>query len=52
MNKLKEEIKEYAKKLGADIVGIADVERFKNAPLRMSPKNCCFFRCLFTKSEV
>jgi epoxyqueuosine reductase len=38
MNKLKKEIKEYAKKLGADIVGIADVERFKNAPLRMSPK--------------
>lgn len=34
---LTKEIKEYAKKLGADIVGIADVDRFKNAPKRMSP---------------
>ncbi|MCM8766950.1 MAG: hypothetical protein NC901_02670 [Candidatus Omnitrophica bacterium] len=39
MNKeLTEKIKEYAKNLGADIVGIADISRFKNAPLRMSPK--------------
>ncbi|HOM26897.1 MAG TPA: hypothetical protein PKV21_05260, partial [bacterium] len=36
--KLTEEVKKYAKKIGADIVGIADVERFKNAPERMSPK--------------
>lgn len=27
-----------AKELGADMVGIAPVERFKGAPLRMSPK--------------
>ncbi|MEK6647071.1 MAG: hypothetical protein AABY84_10410, partial [Candidatus Firestonebacteria bacterium] len=35
---LTEEIKKEAVKLGADIVGIAPVERFKNAPLRMSPQ--------------
>jgi len=36
--KLTEEVKNYARKLGADLVGIAPVERFKNAPLKMSPK--------------
>ena len=36
--KLTEEVKRYAKSLGVDMVGIAPVERFKNAPLRMSPK--------------
>lgn len=36
--RLTSEVKDYAKKLGADLVGIAPVERFKNAPLRMSPK--------------
>lgn len=36
--KLTEKVKKYAKELGADIVGISNVERFKNAPLRMSPK--------------
>lgn len=35
---LTKKIKEYAKKLGADIVGIASIDRFKSAPLRMSPK--------------
>ena len=37
MKKMNEEIKRYAMSLGADIVGIAPVERFKNAPLKMSP---------------
>ncbi len=36
--KLTENVKNMQKKLGADFVGIANVERFKNAPLRMSPK--------------
>jgi len=34
----KEEGKNYARKLGADLVGIASAERFKNAPLKMSPE--------------
>ena len=34
--KLTEEVKNYSKELGADSVGIAPVERFKNAPLEMS----------------
>ncbi len=38
MNELKEEIKKYAKKLGADIVGIAPVSRWKKAPVEHSPK--------------
>ncbi len=38
MDRLTKEVKEYAKKCGADLIGIAPVERFKNAPLRMSPK--------------
>ncbi|MCM8807075.1 MAG: hypothetical protein ABIM58_02950 [candidate division WOR-3 bacterium] len=36
---LTKEVKEYAKKLGADIVGIGSIERFKNAPKRMSPED-------------
>ncbi|HEX68530.1 MAG TPA: epoxyqueuosine reductase, partial [bacterium] len=36
--KLTEEVKNYARRLGADLVGIAPVERFKNAPLKMSPQ--------------
>lgn len=32
------EVIKKAKELGADMVGIAPVERFKGAPLRMSPK--------------
>ena len=35
---LTEEIKQRARELGADLVGIAPIERFKNAPLRMSPQ--------------
>ena len=31
-------VKEYAQSQGADLVGIAPVERFKEAPLRMSPQ--------------
>lgn len=31
-------VKAKARALGADLVGIAPVERFKNAPLRMSPQ--------------
>ncbi len=38
MKKLTEKIKNLAKKAGADFVGIAPIERFKNAPLRMSPQ--------------
>ncbi|HON04786.1 MAG: Epoxyqueuosine reductase [candidate division TA06 bacterium ADurb.Bin131] len=38
MKNLTEQVKDYAKTLGADFVGIAPVERFKNAPLRMSPQ--------------
>ncbi|MBN1444540.1 MAG: hypothetical protein JW957_00335 [Candidatus Omnitrophica bacterium] len=33
-----EEVLKKAKELGCDLAGIAPVERFKNAPLRMSPK--------------
>ena len=35
---LTEEVRNYAKDLGVDLFGIAPVERFKNAPKRMSPK--------------
>jgi epoxyqueuosine reductase QueG len=35
---MREMVIEKAKELGADIVGIAPVERFKNAPVRMSPQ--------------
>jgi len=37
MNKLTVELKEYANQLGADFTGIASIERFRDAPLRMSP---------------
>jgi len=36
--KLTDEVKKLAKKLGAEIVGVASVERFKNAPLMHSPQ--------------
>ena len=35
---LTQTILQYAKGLGADLVGVAPVERFHGAPLRMSPK--------------
>lgn len=35
---LTEEVKKLAKKLGAEMVGVASVERFKNAPLMHSPQ--------------
>jgi epoxyqueuosine reductase QueG len=38
MAELTEQIKQRAKELGADLVGIAPIERFQNAPLRMSPQ--------------
>jgi epoxyqueuosine reductase len=38
MNKLKEEIKEFAKKLGADLVGIASLDRYEGAPKQMDPR--------------
>ncbi|MGI6337131.1 MAG: 4Fe-4S binding protein [Eubacteriales bacterium] len=31
-------IRAYAYELGADLVGIADISRFKNAPIQMSPQ--------------
>lgn len=31
-------VKEYALDLGADLVGIAPIERFVNAPIMMSPQ--------------
>ena len=34
---LTQAVKDKARELGADLVGVAPVERFKNAPLRMSP---------------
>jgi len=36
--KLTEEVSAFATSLGADLVGIAPVERFSGAPLRMSPQ--------------
>lgn len=36
--KLTEEVKRKALEYGADVVGIAPLERFKGAPLRMSPQ--------------
>jgi len=38
MDNLTKEVMEKAIELGGDLVGIAPVERFKGAPLRMSPK--------------
>lgn len=37
-NSLTLQVKELAYKLGADLVGIANIERFENAPIKMSPK--------------
>lgn len=37
-NKLTLAVKELAYQLGADLVGIANIERFENAPIKMSPK--------------
>ena len=37
-NNLTIAVKAYAYRLGADLVGIANIERFENAPIRMSPK--------------
>ena len=37
-NKLTLAVKELAYSLGADLVGIANIERFENAPIKMSPK--------------
>jgi Uncharacterized Fe-S protein len=34
----KEKIKEYAKNLGADIVGITSLDRFEGAPMQMDPR--------------
>jgi len=33
-----QQIKAYVKQLGGDLVGISPVERFKNAPIRISPQ--------------
>ncbi len=38
MSSLTEQVKQRAMELGADLVGVAPVERYKNAPLRMSPQ--------------
>ena len=38
MDKLKEELRQTARKLGGDL-GVANIERFNNAPERMHPKN-------------
>ena len=37
-NNLTIAIKEYAYQLGADLVGIANIERFEGAPIKMSPQ--------------
>ena len=31
-------VKEFARSIGADLVGIANVERYANAPIEMSPQ--------------
>lgn len=36
-NNLTEKIKQFAYENGADLVGISGMERFKNAPIKMSP---------------
>jgi len=38
MDNLTKEVIDKARELGGDLVGIAGVERFKGAPMRMSPK--------------
>ena len=37
-NKLTLAVKELAYRLGADLVGVANIERYKDAPIRMSPQ--------------
>jgi len=37
-NNLTLAVKELAYRLGADLVGVANIERFSNAPIRMSPQ--------------
>ena len=37
-NSLTLKVKELAYRLGADLVGIANIERYKDAPIRMSPQ--------------
>ena len=37
-NNLTLKVKEFARSLGADLVGIANVERYSNAPIAMSPQ--------------
>lgn len=37
-NRLTLAVKEYAYSLGADLVGVANVERYDGAPIKMSPK--------------
>ncbi len=37
-NKLTLAVKDLAYKLGADLVGVANIERYDDAPIRMSPK--------------
>lgn len=36
--KLTAQVKKYARELGADLVGIANIERYAKAPLKMSPQ--------------
>jgi epoxyqueuosine reductase QueG len=36
--KLTNKVKEYALSLGADLVGVANIERYENAPIKMSPQ--------------
>ncbi|MDD2504104.1 MAG: 4Fe-4S binding protein [Clostridia bacterium] len=36
--KLTSKVKEYAFSLGADLVGVANIERYENAPIKMSPQ--------------
>ena len=37
-NKLTQQIKNFAYSIGADLVGIANIERYENAPIAMSPQ--------------
>ena len=37
-NKLTLAVKELAYQLGADLVGVANIERYEDAPIRMSPQ--------------
>jgi hypothetical protein len=38
-NLTKETIREKGYKLGLDLIGFANIERFKDAPLNMNPKS-------------